>query len=299
MRTKFWLCRLAASVAVSFGLIGMAAAGGHGHARGSDVQVNGYFKADGTFVAPHMRSAPDGDSSNNWSTQGNVNPYTGKEGTRATPPLDYGAQPGVPPAIWPVPSPGYATGAEPTKIELPPSPPAATPPIDPTENARSPAGSSLWPPQNSAATARRILDAQDRTQAYMDRMHQQDADRAAYWKSKGYDFNSSYMSAFAMDQKVKDINRAAYWKQRGHEFNPEYMSAFAMDQKVKDIERGNFWKSQGYSFDPTYMSAFSMDQKVHDIERAKYWKSQGFDFDPQHMSAFSMDLEAQRRLRQH
>lgn len=47
-----------------------------------DVAVKGYTKKDGTYVAPHYRSAPDGDTSNNWSTKGNVNPYTGQEGTK-------------------------------------------------------------------------------------------------------------------------------------------------------------------------------------------------------------------------
>lgn len=45
-----------------------------------DVYVQGYQRSNGTYVAPHMRSAPDGNSYNNWSTSGNVNPYTGQEG---------------------------------------------------------------------------------------------------------------------------------------------------------------------------------------------------------------------------
>ena len=47
-----------------------------------DVYVNGYYKSNGTYVQPHFRSAPDGNLNNNWSTRGNVNPYTGKLGTR-------------------------------------------------------------------------------------------------------------------------------------------------------------------------------------------------------------------------
>lgn len=50
--------------------------------------VRGYTKSDGTYVAPHYRSSPDGNFSNNWSTKGNINPYTGKLGTRVTPPAD-------------------------------------------------------------------------------------------------------------------------------------------------------------------------------------------------------------------
>lgn len=42
--------------------------------------VNGYLRKDGTYVQPHYRSSPDGNSWNNYSSQGNTNPYTGKKG---------------------------------------------------------------------------------------------------------------------------------------------------------------------------------------------------------------------------
>jgi hypothetical protein len=42
------------------------------------VRVNGYFKKNGTYVAPYVKSDPDGIPTNNWSYPGNVNPYTGK-----------------------------------------------------------------------------------------------------------------------------------------------------------------------------------------------------------------------------
>lgn len=45
---------------------------------GGSVSVKGYYRKDGTYVAPHMRSAPDGNPYNNWSYPGNTNPYTGK-----------------------------------------------------------------------------------------------------------------------------------------------------------------------------------------------------------------------------
>jgi hypothetical protein len=50
----------------------------------ADVAVKGYYRKDGTYVAPHMRSSPNGTTSDNWSTYGNINPYTGKAGTRPT-----------------------------------------------------------------------------------------------------------------------------------------------------------------------------------------------------------------------
>jgi hypothetical protein len=46
-------------------------------------RVRGYTKKNGTYVAPHMRSSPDRSYNNNWTTRGNVNPYTGQQGTRA------------------------------------------------------------------------------------------------------------------------------------------------------------------------------------------------------------------------
>jgi len=44
--------------------------------------VRGYNRRDGTYVAPHYRSQQDSIKSNNWSYKGNVNPYTGKRGSR-------------------------------------------------------------------------------------------------------------------------------------------------------------------------------------------------------------------------
>lgn len=48
----------------------------------ADVAVKGYYRKDGTYVQPHYRSDPNGSKADNWSTFGNVNPHTGKIGTR-------------------------------------------------------------------------------------------------------------------------------------------------------------------------------------------------------------------------
>jgi len=47
----------------------------------AQVRVKGYYRKDGTYVRPHVRSNPDGNPYNNWSYPGNVNPYTGKVAT--------------------------------------------------------------------------------------------------------------------------------------------------------------------------------------------------------------------------
>ncbi len=48
---------------------------------GSPMSVRGHVTKRGSYVQPHKRSAPDKSKSNNYSTKGNVNPYTGKPGT--------------------------------------------------------------------------------------------------------------------------------------------------------------------------------------------------------------------------
>ena len=48
----------------------------------ADVSVRGYYRSNGTYVQPHYRSNPDGNVYNNWSTYPNVNPYTGRTGTK-------------------------------------------------------------------------------------------------------------------------------------------------------------------------------------------------------------------------
>jgi len=47
----------------------------------ADQRVRGYTRQDGTYVPPHYRSDADGRRDNNWSSQGNTNPYTGERGT--------------------------------------------------------------------------------------------------------------------------------------------------------------------------------------------------------------------------
>lgn len=49
---------------------------------GCTVHVNGYTRKDGTYVAPYNRTAPNSTKNDNWSTKGNVNPETGKPGTK-------------------------------------------------------------------------------------------------------------------------------------------------------------------------------------------------------------------------
>ena len=78
-----------------------------------DVHVKGYYRADGTYVEPHYRSAPNSTTSDNWSTIGNVNPYTGKIGTK-------------------IPNDVIVPGSLPSVSFVPSGPRSAGPPTAPT-----------------------------------------------------------------------------------------------------------------------------------------------------------------------
>lgn len=65
----------------------------------AQVYHQGYFRQNGTYVQPHYQSAPDSTPLNNYSTQGNVNPYTGQQGT---------VNPYAPKPLYPAPAPLYS-----------------------------------------------------------------------------------------------------------------------------------------------------------------------------------------------
>jgi hypothetical protein len=58
------------------------ARGGHSGGHAGSHSVRGYVKKNGSYVAPHRATNPDKSRANNWSHKGNVNPYTGKKGTK-------------------------------------------------------------------------------------------------------------------------------------------------------------------------------------------------------------------------
>ena len=44
--------------------------------------VHGYTKKNGTYIAPHHRTSPNGTQRDNWTSKPNRNPYTGKNGSK-------------------------------------------------------------------------------------------------------------------------------------------------------------------------------------------------------------------------
>ena len=61
-------------------IIACTLASGTAYARGTSM-VRGHVRSDGVYVAPHARTSPNSTKLDNWSTQGNYNPYNGKIGT--------------------------------------------------------------------------------------------------------------------------------------------------------------------------------------------------------------------------
>jgi lipopolysaccharide export LptBFGC system permease protein LptF len=51
--------------------------------------VNAYTRSDGTYVPGHYKTTSDNTNTNNYSTQGNTNTYTGVSGTK---PKDYSVE---------------------------------------------------------------------------------------------------------------------------------------------------------------------------------------------------------------
>lgn len=106
------------------------------------VRVSGYVKKDGTYVAPHYRSAPNRSALDNYSTRGNYNPYTGQAGKKD-------------PYALPPPRGGYGSGYVPNAPASTYAQPvyrSASALTEPTTYRSADSGGS-WPRFNAPATA--------------------------------------------------------------------------------------------------------------------------------------------------
>ncbi|MEB0058798.1 hypothetical protein [Variovorax sp. LG9.2] len=67
--------------------VGAQARGGGEHSGSSSSSsgshsISGHTRGNGTYVAPSHATNPNATKADNWSTKGNVNPYTGKPGSK-------------------------------------------------------------------------------------------------------------------------------------------------------------------------------------------------------------------------
>ncbi len=74
MRSKLIFASALVLLAASLSFAGVANAAN---------RVKGYTKKSGTFVMPYYKSSPNKSKFDNYSTKGNINPFTGKKGTQS------------------------------------------------------------------------------------------------------------------------------------------------------------------------------------------------------------------------
>lgn len=97
----------------------------------SDVWVNGYTRANGTYVEGHYRTTPNSTVNDNFSTAGNRNPYTGEWGTK---PREYNNQ--VNPVYTPPPAFTPTVYSKPTTTSYKPYYPPPLPRPTTTKRAK-------------------------------------------------------------------------------------------------------------------------------------------------------------------
>lgn len=68
--------------AISFAMPRHSSAKGATKSSYSTVHVRSHVTKKGTYIAPSYRTSPNRTKVDNWSSKPNVNPYTGKAGTK-------------------------------------------------------------------------------------------------------------------------------------------------------------------------------------------------------------------------
>ena len=74
----------AAACAISMGAMAKGGGGhsGSGHVNSGSHTISGHTTKNGAYVAPSHATNPNSTKTDNYSQKGNVNPYTGKAGTK-------------------------------------------------------------------------------------------------------------------------------------------------------------------------------------------------------------------------
>ena len=61
---------------------GYRSSSGYHSSGAGDHYVSGYYRSNGTYVSGYHATNPNSTRNDNYSTRGNVNPYTGEAGTK-------------------------------------------------------------------------------------------------------------------------------------------------------------------------------------------------------------------------
>jgi len=217
-------------------------------------------------VQPHYRSAPDGNFYNNWSTKGNVNPYTGVPGTRVTPPANYGG------SVFPSTS-GIETDWESSA----------------KKRALNEMESLGWTLKNPDAVSwTDVNDAVSRIKKANDvKRLGVDVDWQKHGFSELYDFEFRIKKA----QDLKSLGLDYDW--RKHSFSDLY------DVEVRYKKAGDL-KRLGYDFDWKQWSFSDMYDAETRINKARQLKQLGLDVDWRKHSfseLYSLELDVRTKRR--
>ncbi len=251
----------------------------------ASTRVNGYVKKDGTYVAPHYRSDVDGNFYNNWSTKGNVNPYTGELGTRVTPPAGGYS---LPPAITPRAYTGVPTRPSAytfdSKLEINPTV-SSSQVIQSNKEQINVLERSVRTAVKNSAIQSYQSELQSKETARM-------AERKAFWTQRGWNVDSvRYNSSFELDRVFSEAERLRerkiYWAAKGWDINSvSYSSSWEMDRIFGEAERIKerkaYWASKGWDINSVrYSSSWEMDRIFGEAQRMKerkaYWTARGWD----------------------
>src|SRR5215217_6329439 len=226
--------------------------GGKSNRSSGDVSVRGHVRSDGTYVAPHYRTRPDSSFSNNWSTVGNTNPYTGKEGTKTYPSSGYSYRPSQG-----SPSSYNSRNSRTTTA----SPPGAT-------SASRPATSYY---SEGTATHRPDADAH-----YSDSLCESVAARV---RNYGYSADCSKQSFLTLSDWESRIQQAQKLRALGYEVDWRQHEFLTMSDWESRIQQAQKLRALGYEVDWRQHEFLKMSDWESRIQQAERLHALGYDVD--------------------
>jgi hypothetical protein len=249
---------------------------------GGPVRVRGHVRKDGTYVSPHFRSAPDRSFSNNWSTKGNFNPYTGRDGTAVSPPLK-GSSGRLPVAPAPA-APAAAKAAVPTVIRPPASAGDTTFSAVPTApRFRHPSASKFEPtprvefqtpsvPRLQSAERLRTLPTNSESEPMARQQLDSRVSAAARLRELGVIVDPARESLLSMSDKESRVHAALRLRDLGHKVDWRSTSLLDMVDMEGRINSANRLRDLGHNVDwrsTSFLDMVDMEGRINSANRLK------------------------------
>lgn len=242
---------------------------------GGSVHVRGHVRKDGTYVQPHYRSAPDSSFYNNWSTKGNINPYTGEDGKVVTPPMNRGyggySLPSVPSVL---PQPSSSSSSAPTTSMLPESPSITVSPRTDESVSDYLARSDREARQRQAERLRSMgYEVDWQKMSYLDMSDMESRIRQAKRLDElGYPVDwrtRSYLNMSDMESRIRQAKRL---QEMGCDVDWQKTSYLAMADMESRIRQATRLKKLGIDVDwhtHTYLDMSSMEYRARQNQKTK------------------------------